>query len=390
MSVWIIEPRDPVIFRDGRPFQAVPGARAVSLRFPFPSTTTGALRTREGLDEEGRFQEKLVEHVKGIDVKGPLLVELDAKTGEISKWLVPAPSDALLIDCEPQNDSKGHVKRLVPLKTNPGDCSDLPKGLSLVGPIRPVFRKPCSNSPRFWYWGFFERWLLAPKEQDVLLSCLGYSGPVRETRMHVGIDPKTMAANTSEGTLFQTQGLEFTQSSDGGCLSETRRLALAVKSDASNITQGFGPLGGEGRLAIWRKSRLSLPNCPSSLKEKVSEHRACRVILLTPAYFEKGWKPTWLLSSNKNVNVSLKAVVVNRPVVASGWDLAKGGAKPTRRLAPAGTTLFLRLDGSNEEISKWVDSIWMRCVSDYKQDRLDGFGLAVIGTWDGILRLMEV
>ena len=41
-------------------------------------------------------------------------------------------------------------------------------------------------------------------------------------------------------------------------------------------------------------------------------------------------------------------------------------------------------------ISKWVQTTWMSCVSDEEQDRLDGFGLAVIGTWDGKPRPMEV
>lgn len=64
--------------------------------------------------------------------------------------------------------------------------------------------------------------------------------------------------------------------------------------------------------------------------------------------------------------------------------------KPARRLAPAGTVFFLELSGSDEAISKWVQTTWMSCVSDEEQDRLDGFGLAVIGTWDGKPRPMEV
>ncbi|MFZ2521089.1 MAG: type III-B CRISPR module-associated Cmr3 family protein, partial [Anaerolineae bacterium] len=31
MKTWLIEPRDPLIFRDGRPFSASPGARAKTL-----------------------------------------------------------------------------------------------------------------------------------------------------------------------------------------------------------------------------------------------------------------------------------------------------------------------------------------------------------------------
>jgi len=38
----LIEPRDPLIVRDGRPFTNSPGARAKSLPFPLPQTLAGA------------------------------------------------------------------------------------------------------------------------------------------------------------------------------------------------------------------------------------------------------------------------------------------------------------------------------------------------------------
>ena len=39
MTIWLVEPRDPLIVREGRPFGPDPGAWATSLPFPFPSTT---------------------------------------------------------------------------------------------------------------------------------------------------------------------------------------------------------------------------------------------------------------------------------------------------------------------------------------------------------------
>src|SRR5436305_1269785 len=74
--VWIIEPHDPLIVRDGRPFGPDPSARAVSLSFPFPSTTTGGVRTRAGLKADGMFDVSQIGRVKQIGVRGPLLVQL--------------------------------------------------------------------------------------------------------------------------------------------------------------------------------------------------------------------------------------------------------------------------------------------------------------------------
>ena len=83
MSVWILEPRDPLLVRDGRPFSAEPGARARSLPLPYPSVTAGCWRTLKGKNNpEGFFDVSLVEPLLKESITGPLLVELSSD-GEI-------------------------------------------------------------------------------------------------------------------------------------------------------------------------------------------------------------------------------------------------------------------------------------------------------------------
>lgn len=382
MNIWIIEPRDPLIVRDGRPFGPTPGARAASLTFPFPSTTTGGVRTRDGLDTDGRFQISEIPRVKQIAVRGPLLVELDSSRGDIAQWFAPAPADALLLDVEPPDPEKAMLKRLVPLELPPQASTNLPSDLSLVGMPKPDPRKPCGKAPRYWNWDKFEQWLLNPQDGEVTLTDLGHNGPMQEERMHVSIEPSTQTA--AEGALFQTRGLEFTR-------KENRtRLALAVATDAPNLKEGIAPLGGERRLVSWRRSSKSLPSCPDALRADIVEHRHCRVMLLTPAHFLNGSKPSWLVSQREGVTPSLQAIAISRPQVVSGWDFETNRPKPTRRLAPAGTVLFLKLNGDDTAIKKWIDATWMQCVSDEDRDRHDGFGLAALGVWDGGLQPMEV
>ena len=114
--------------------------------------------------------------------------------------------------------------------------------------------------------------------------------------------------------------------------------------------------------------------------------------MLTPAYFEEGYHPRWLLEESKNtgVNLDLKAIAIQRPQIVSGWDLAKPGPKPSRRLAPAGTVLFLELKGSDAAVGDWISKTWMQCISDGQEDRNDGFGLAVLGTWSGQLEAIQL
>jgi CRISPR-associated protein Cmr3 len=132
---------------------------------------------------------------------------------------------------------------------------------------------------------------------------------------------------------------------------------------------------------------------PALVRERIVATRRARLILLTPAIFEKGALPAWngvAWPTGGPVKANVRAACVPRPAIVSGWDLAasngegkpKGRPKPTRRLALAGSVYFVELDGTPEEIGRWCDQSWLACVSDGAQDRRDGFGLAVLGTWE--------
>ncbi len=405
MKTWIIEPRDPLIVRDGRPFSAaIAGARATSLDFPFPSTTTGVVRTRYGIaknynfnfqrddpDDENRVR-TLIEEVKQIEVAGPLLVEL-TDGGEIDRWLMAAPADALMFEDrdDPASKEKADLQQLVPLQMPPGAATNLDSGLCPVGLAARDPRKPFGHAPRYWRECEFLRWLTNPHPQPALVTEWGHNGPMPELRTHVGIQPDSQTS--IEGALYQTRGLEFASASTDP-LSRRLRLALAVRTDAA-LDEGLAPFGGERRLAYWRASHKPLPACPPELREAIKQSQACRVILLTPAHFSAGYRPEWLLQSNQGVTAGLKTAAVHRARVISGWDFDRtkskdGRPKPTRRLAPAGSVFFLKLTGGADDIGAWVDAMWMNCVSDDRQDgeaadqdRRDGFGLAALGVWSG-------
>jgi len=396
MNIWIIEPRDPLIARDGRPFGPNPGARATSISFPFPSTTTGSVRARAGSDAGGSFDISRIQEVKQLTVHGPLLVELDTDNN-IQRWLFSAPADAILLETE--NKTSVLRKPLVPLELPINAMTDLPADLNLVGMQKPVQVKPLGSPPRYWHWAQFKKWLLEPHENLISVEELGHQGPAQERRTHVRVNHEAQAAE--EGALFQTQGLEFTSTDSDEQehrLATAQRLALAVVTDAT-LDPGLGAMGGERRTVSWRKANGELPVCPSDLIEQICEQRACRLILLTPACFIKGYRPTWLLQPQSGVTPTLSGMVLSRPQVVSGWDLEKnngrGAPKPTRRLVPAGTVLFLNLDGDKDgdkmAIARWVSHFWLQsCVSDAEQDRRDGFGLAALGTWSGKLAEIEV
>lgn len=406
MSVWIIEPRDPLIVRDGRPFGPDPGARAASLPFPLPATTTGALRHKVGLDPNGQFDRSAttIERVQQVSVAGPLLVGLNDDCA-IGTCYLPAPADALPL--KPIQDagnaeSEMVIHRLQPLElptgaaTNAPHATGSPEMLNLVGPRRPAREKVNGNAPHYWRWEAVQAWLGTPPDtHQCAIAETGIAGLKSDSRMHVKIAPATQTAD--EGFLFQTRGLVFTQHThqpDDGSQNPPRRfpdlrLALALVSDGATpyFAGGFGPLGGERRLMRWERREQALPIAMGDLPERIAAARACRVYFVTPALFAAGFVPAPhgpLLSSN-GVHPTLFAAAVSRYQTISGWDMAandgRGSPKPTRRLAPAGSVYFIRFgaEDSAAAIAAWVRDRWMTCVSDDAQDRRDGFGLALFG-----------
>ena len=372
----LIEPRDPLVARDGRPFSSNPGARARSLPFPLPQTIAGAVRTRIGLSRGLTFPEA-VQQVRQIAIRGPLLAELK---DDAWKLLVPAPADALLLG----QGQASFLYRLVPLELGKDVKTNLPSGLSPVGiPQADNKSKPLSL-PRFWYWQALERWLLEPpakaehKGED-----LGHDGPRGEVRTHLKLNPETQTAE--EGFLFQTSGLEFTHRPQQAPLSAARRLALAVWVEGA--PSGVFPLGGERRLAVWKEETPPLPEPPEGLLQLLLEHQAARVIFLTPAAFELGYLP----KDNQLHGASVQAVALGRAQTVSGWDLERHQPKPSRRLVPAGSVYYVRFAGWNQaQVEDWLQKVWWQNLSDDAQDRLDGYGLAVVGSWTGKRADLEV
>ncbi|MBI5962261.1 MAG: type III-B CRISPR module-associated protein Cmr3 [Chloroflexi bacterium] len=392
MTHWIIMPRDPLIFRDGRPFTADPGAQASSLPFPLPATIAGAVRTMTGTDQAtGVFDSGRIPELLRKNLRGPLLVELNDQ-GLVGDLLLPAPSDALII----KSDHDGEIKRLwlQPLATGGDEHVNLDH-LAVTGPAQSFKGKAYPSSPRYWRWEQYEKWLSCPQNETIdNLSVLGINGPTTQNRIHTSIAHGTQTG--IPGALFQTNGLEFIHNADEPELTDlanASNLALVVETDAQ-FPNGLGYLGGEHRIVNWKTSTHGYPICPATLRDQIKKAKACRVILLTAAFFENGYLPQYILNTHK---AKLKAAIVRRYQTVSGWDYAysngrqKGRPKPTRRLAPSGSVYYIKLDDNltDLEIDAFINAIWMQNISDDEQSRFDGFGLAVLGYWDGEFSEME-
>ncbi len=393
MTVWLIQPRDPLIFRDGKPFNATPGARAQSLPFPYPSTLAGGLRTRAGRDENDRFDSAQISHLLQMYLRGPLLVALDDQD-EITAWYFPAPADCLFVKPAVDDEKQGQRYWVRPIMPPERAQTNLEPKLQLISTNPVIKQKRHKEAPHFWNWEVLQAWLLHPvnDQTPVALESIGISGLTSESRVHVRIDGETGTAE--EGFLFQTSSLEFQRLANEEKpkrLNAVQRYALAIKvEEDTDLDAGIDFLGGERRVVNWTLSKATFPNCPDEIRKTIIAQKHCRLLLATPAIFEQGYLPQWVCENTSGLTITVIAAAVSRYEGISGWDAKKGTQKPSRRLAPAGSVYYLSLAGSETAINQFIDSVWMHTLSDAEQDRLDGFGLALLGTWDGTIEPLEV
>lgn len=386
---WFIEPLEPIIARDGRQFGRGGGASARSLDFPFPSTATGVARARTMLSmaggdtgefSGGRGHVLAKRALSAVRVKGPLFARMSI-SGEI-EILPPAPADAVIVAGTGSDGSNAsNTTEIIPLRPiaiPDGYFTNAPEA-GICGMVKHTAAKPHKRSPRFWNWSDYLAWLAGSDSREVNVKRLGTNGPALDRRTHVEIDRKAKAG--VDRMLFETLGLDF-GSRDGnryGMLIHTLQ-----RDDEAIVDEGLAPFGSERRLTAWlRAPENSFPPCPPEIRESILENKACRMILLTPALFERGWRPKWLTENAKGSKPILVAAAVKGYRVVSGFSLQLGKPRPTRRLCPAGSVFFLRFEDDHERINRWIDKYWFGCVSDEKHDRHDGFGLAALGTWDG-------
>jgi CRISPR-associated protein Cmr3 len=185
--------------------------------------------------------------------------------------------------------------------------------------------------------------------------------------------------------LFQTTGLAFRE----GVSLAVRLEGAGQLFDRLEGLPALYPLGGERRLAEWRKGIVEGWTCPDEIANKTAKGKYLRLILATPAIFQHGWRPGWIGEDGKGtipgteIGVTLVAAAVDRWRAISGWsyeDRHSGKRqKPVRRLVPAGSVYFFEREGI--DLAFPATERWLRPVCDAEQDGLDGFGLGLWGIW---------
>ncbi len=367
-----LEPLDVLFFRDGRPFTE--GSRGQS-GLPVSQTLAGAVRTyllREAGCQVREFEE-LSQRLRGgasleeainrvcgagwiarVEVRGPWFCRDTEKGFEV---LVPLPVNLHRLKAgngsETTGKNRGSLIRLDPLRPD----QELPGWDPPLPGMRPLWLKERVRTE-------FTMHYLQPAGLKAYLAgetpeegSLVKAGELYDFdyRTGIGIEPDQLTSE--EGLIYAISLLSLRRGV--GLYAEVR---LPTDSPDGLFSQeSLLDFGGEGRKVLARPvEQFTWPTVSA---------RDGRVLLLltTPAVFENVWCPKF---SN---GTSLVAAAVGGYQAFSGWDLARGGPKPTRFAVPAGSVYFVETS-QGESLG---DSL-----ADSEEDRRLGYGCIVQGVWN--------
>jgi len=378
-----IIPHDPLVLRDNR-FNN-DALHMFSVDWVLPSVLGGSLRTALGklaarVDQQPAFSKERAEQLRKIAVVGPFPTCAGANGAQMLAF--PVPGDALAF----REGNSVTINPIRPAELPADGGCDLPEDLlpaTLMGQDACTRAKP-EPLKGFWSLDRMVTWLTNPAAQRCnAAEAVDVKPPALDKRTHVKINPENQSAE--EKHLFVTQGRVF-----------TTPLSVRVEADATyenHLTSFVHPLGGERRLASWRTTTTVVHgwDCPKEVTTALRGAKQVRMVLATPALFKNGWSPGWLDSKNEGyipdtqVRVKLESAIIPRWQAISGWDFQQGGAKPIRRMVPAGAVYFFKvLDGDVQQLS----AKWLAPLSDLDNPgepeglcRNDGFGAPLWGIW---------
>ncbi|WP_428243450.1 type III-B CRISPR module-associated Cmr3 family protein [Gynuella sp.] len=382
MKYYLLEPRDPLIIRSGRPFDEISDAEAA--RFPPPSTLAGALRNAYARSTGQPLNEAL----RKLSVSGLLPVKLgtENKVVTVDTLMVPKPADAHYHSLDNSKDPVVSLVSATPVPLADGEGCDLPGAALWPLQFRQTIQGKPVSGPQWWSL----KDLLAWRKDAASVSFNqvqknGWLPAPPDIRTHIAMENRTRSA--SSGQIFQTTGLNMWQKKQPSETFPTSAIGILGGITGAVTTQWVN-LGGERRLTTIEPCE-SVPQPPVQWLENIAKADGIILTLLTPALFTMGWQPRWLNSDTligtlpglEPFPLQLRAAALGRWQPHSGWNLEKRCPRPARRMVPAGSTYWFEWVGEKPSPEQ-IASLWFGHVCDEHQDNLDGFGLVLPAPYD--------
>ncbi|MCE9671836.1 type III-B CRISPR module-associated protein Cmr3 [Myxococcus stipitatus] len=380
-------PREGLFCKNGRGWYTSDVGRSHSHEWPPPSTVLGALRAAWGqtlLARRGAGA-SLDWEWETRDIAVRKLLTLWRPMGEASfgpdSRLWPVPADVLRV--------QGESQRLLPrpLSSDVGTLGSRDDE-ALDGLWVPSLPKAKPETgPSFWTDAMMRQWLRGEPPKGPAAP-----DPVRRNDIHVTLNSKSQTAEP--GMLYQSEVLETLGSRSDDALP-VGEWALGVECSVPDAAKAFPSgllgLGGKRRLTSTEPVTASLFAPPPDLP---ASSPGLRLILATPAFFQRGWLPDGLVCESHegrpawvgtlpgvDGEVVLRAAMVPRPLELSTWDMVARAPRATRRLVPAGATYFFeKRDGSGFTS---LEKLWLAAWGTPPEaGPHEGLGLVLPGHWN--------
>ena len=304
--------------------------------------------------------------VARIAVCGPWIARMPTDTKQSPEVLVPAP--AVLHTAK--KEASGNLHRLFPLREPPPGWRDsVPADQKDLRPLWLKHADATEPATGFLTRGGLETFLAGdtPEPADLIKSDELFTLDHR-TGIEISPDQLTAKEGGIYGASFLVLRTPYTAREPGDDSPQASAVVLyaevAIPADAGPnpfdriTTISLGGEGRRARIAVVR--RFDWPSVTPAVPKQ-------RPLLLqtTPGIYDAGWMPACLRGW-------LVAAAVPAVVAVSGWDLARGGPKPTRFAAADGSVYFL-----NE-----LPNNLPQALSDEVTDRQQGWGCFVQGSWN--------
>jgi CRISPR-associated protein Cmr3 len=364
----VIEPLDVLLFRDGKPFSAGADHLARSVFPPFPSTLAGFIRSRLylGAGKNWKRAREMFGNLGGPHDYGDFRMR-GAFLRKQGVDYVPVPRDCV--------------------RTKTGTGAQLDSPLAILSPVAgwPVeglktnFPHPELRPLRPSVAGAFEAVPGFISIAELFRSSLLGETPgeiaaeehfvQREPRIAIGMDRGRRVAG--DQLLYAVEFLR---------LKPEVGFLAAFDGVLWPGTIGLDTFGGERRPVRWNTGGSWTSPASHTLAQRIADTRRLKLVLLTPAIFNEGWRPGRRFAEildNAGLKVRLIAAAVDRPAFVGGFDLSANKPKSIRAAVPAGGVYFYEIE-DGDPLS--LMSTWdLRAVSDLDWEA--GMGISAVGTW---------
>jgi len=372
----LITPTDVLFLRGNRLFGGA-GQHGASEMPPWPSVFAGAMASRiladqKKIDEITSHPDNAKEILAGAageDFACTFLGLLKDK----SRVILPLPADLVAIETE--NDSL-QLFSMVP--------KAVPKGLACSSalPLVPVLHTTERVKPVTGLWMDLDGWRRHLQGDLPEQRSLVPSSELWEMDHRLGIARDYKARTAAEGKIYTSEAVSLKSNA-----------TFLVGFNGENIPDcGLLRLGGDGRGAEISVPAKEVP--PSDVGKPEKGWPGFRMILTSPGIFPNGWLPPGCKKAGDGIvlecgdlKAELRAAAIGRHEIISGWDMAKHCPKPARKVVPAGSVYWFRVEkGDTWELETlWREGLYASSDSlddEYRvRRRREGFGRAWFGSW---------